>query len=682
MYFDKYGATWKATNKYLCLFGKGSFDYNKRIGNNTNFVPAYESVASLDPLATYTSDDFFGFLNDNEDINSGLVVNELDIGIGRIPAKNIDEAKNFVDKIEAYFSTASFGPWRNNLNFIADDEDFNLHLQDAEVLTATAATTAPIFNPYKIYLDAYRQEGSSAGARYPQANAVINNNIYNGVLIWNYNGHGGPQRLAEEVVLDQQIVNTWNNSNRLPLMVTATCDFAPYDHPTLFSLGEHLLMRPKTGAIGLMTTTRVVFAFSNRIMNNNYLAIALQRDSLNKYKSLGIAMKEAKNFTYRTSGDIINNRKFALLGDPAMTLGFPQLNVNPLTINGQPFQVKDTISATEFVNIEGEVLNELNQPVNDFNGTVFLSLFDKPQILTTLGNDPASLPVQFASQSSTLFKGKVSASNGKFTFKFRLPKDINFQFGAGKLSFYAQDNERDGAGFSSGIIIGGIASGSITDNEGPEIKAYLNDDRFVNGSITNETPVLLLKLSDSSGINTGNAGIDHDILATLDGDNRQFYVLNDFYETDLDSYQQGTLRFQLPTLQPGPHTLKIKAWDVLNNSNETILEFIVANDHEMVLDHVLNYPNPFTTKTSFWFEHNKPGLDLKTKIEIFTVSGKLIKTLSQTINTAGNRSNEVEWDGKDEYGNRIGRGVYLYRLTVQSADGKRAQKMQRLVIIQ
>jgi hypothetical protein len=263
-----------------------------------------------------------------------------------------------------------------------------------------------------------------------------------------------------------------------------------------------------------------------------------------------------------------------------------------------------------------------------------------------------------------------------------LPKDINFQFGNGKLSFYAQDNVQDGAGFSTDIIIGGINSGGIADTEGPEIKAYLNDDRFVNGSITNETPILLLKLTDSSGINTGNAGIDHDIVVTIDNDNNNYFVLNDFYETELDSYQQGTLRFQLPQLSPGTHTLKIKAWDVLNNSSETELEFIVANEEELVLDHVLNYPNPFTTKTAFWFEHNKPGLDLTTRIEIFTVTGKLIKTIMQTINTAGNRSNEIEWDGKDEFGSRIGRGVYLYRLSVQSTDGKKAKKMQRLVIIQ
>jgi hypothetical protein len=499
-------------------------------------------------------------------------------------------------------------------------------------------------------------------------------------LIWNYSGHGGPVRLAEESILDQQILNNWNNENKLPLVITASCDIAPFDQP-LYSLGENLLVRPKNGAIALMTTTRIVFAYSNRIINNNYLDISLQ-DSAGNFLSLGQAVKETKNFTYRTTGDVVNNRKFVLLGDPAMTLAFPKFQVAPTAINGNNTNtIKDTLSATELVIINGEVRDTAGIKLDDFHGTVYLSLFDKPRQTTTLANDPGSLPVSFSTQTSLLFKGKVSANAGNFQFKFRLPKDINYQYGNGKMSLYAEDGVRDAGGAFTNFIIGGIASGSNDDKEGPEIKAYLNDERFVNGSITNESPILIIKLSDSSGINTGNAGIDHDIIATLDGDNNKYYVLNDFYESELDNYQKGTVRFQLPPLSPGPHSLKIKAWDVMNNSNEYILDFIVANNDELVLDHVLNYPNPFTTKTTFWFEHNKPAMDLKTKIEIFTVTGRIIKTLTKTINTAGNRSSDVEWDGRDEYGMKIGNGVYLYRLTVQSDDGKKATKLQRLVLI-
>ncbi|HVF81276.1 MAG TPA: type IX secretion system sortase PorU, partial [Flavisolibacter sp.] len=682
MYFDKYGSTWNSKGKYLLLFGKASFDYKDRITTNTNLVSAYESASSLDPLSTYTSDDFFGFLEDAEDINSSVMINTLDIGIGRVPAKSVDEAKAFVDKVIDYHSPAALGPWRNNLNFIADDEDVNLHLQDAEVLTATVSATSPLFNQQKIYLDAFQQESGSAGGRYPGANAAVNSNIYNGTLIWNYSGHGGPQRLAEEVVIDGGIIANWNNQYRLPLFITATCDFAPYDYPLSNSLGEDLLIRPKTGAIALMTTTRVVFAASNRIMNNNYLKVALGPDATGQYKSLGEAVQASKNLTYTTSGDVNNNRKFALLGDPAMTLAYPTLNVKATAVNGTNIITQsDTLSATEFVLLGGEVQDNNGVLQTAFNGTVYLSLFDKARTITTLANDPASVPVAFTDQSTILFKGKASATAGKFSFSFRLPKDINFQYGAGKISLYAQDGAKDGSGFSTNISIGGIAQGGIADNTGPEIKAFMNDDRFINGGITNAASILLLHLSDSSGINTGSGGIDHDIVATLDNNNNQYFTLNSFYESDLNNYQQGTVRFQLPELSAGPHLLKIKAWDVLNNSSEYILSFIVVNNEELRIAHVLNYPNPFTTKTAFWFEHNYPGIDLTAKVEIFTVSGKLIKTIAKTINTPGNRSIELDWDGTDEWGARLGRGVYIYRLYIKAANGKTAHKWERLVIL-
>lgn len=680
MYYDK--ATTPADKPdYLLLFGDASFDYKNRLTNNTNFVPAYESKVSLEPLNTYTSDDFFGFLDDNEDINSGTVANLLDIGIGRIPAKNITEAKNFVDKLEAYYNKESFGPWRNQLSFVADDEDNNLHLQDAEIVTATSASVNPVFNIQKIYLDAYQQVSGSAGSRYPQVNEAINNRIYNGTLIWNYNGHGGAKRLAEEVILDQEMVNSWKNPFRLPLFVTSTCDFAPYDDPFNNSLGENLLLRPRNGGIALMTTTRLVFSFSNRVMNNNYMQFALQPDASGKFKSLGEAVRTAKNYTYQTSGDIINNRKFTLLGDPALTLGFPQFKIRTTKVNDAiiPGQT-DTISATEKAIIEGEITDNSGAVISSFNGTVYTVVFDKPQTINTLANDPTSQSTGFQAQSTILFKGKSTVSNGKFSFEFKVPRDLNYQLGNGKISYYAENGITDGSDFFTGFIVGGSGSQTDTDDEGPVLKAWLNDEKFVNGSISNETPVLILKLSDSSGINTAGTGIGHDITVTIDNDNNKLFVLNDYYEAELDSYKQGIVRFQLPVFEPGLHTIKIKAWDVLNNSNEIFLDFTIVNDDDLVIDHVLNYPNPFTTKTQFWFEHNKPGQDLFVQLHIYSLTGRVIKTIQKTINTIGNRSIELEWDGRDEFGDKVGRGVYFYQLKVQYYGLKPKTVIEKLVV--
>ena len=680
MYHDKYRNIPADKLKYLLLFGDASFDYRDRTANNSNYVPAYQSSASLDALATYTSDDFFGFLDDNEDINSGIIINDLDIGIGRVPARTIDEAKNFVDKVLAYMDPKSYGPWRNNVTFIADDEDQNLHFQDAEILSSTTNSVAPFLNQQKIYLDAFQQESGPGGSRYPQANQASNNQIFNGTLIWNYNGHGGARRLAEETILDQEMVNSWNNPDRLPLFITATCDFAPFDNPGINSIGENILLRPKTGAIALMTTTRVVFAFSNRIINNNYLQIALQPGVNGKYRSLGDAVRDVKNYTYQTSADIINNRKFTLLGDPALTPGFPSLKVRITNVNGLSSPQQDTLSSKETVVLVGEVTDLSGNVLNNFNGNVYSTIFDKPQIITTLGNDATSQPAPFSAQTSVLFKGKSTVTNGRFSVTFKVPKDINYQYGNGKISLYAENGNNDAGGFFTGFIVGGIGNNIISDNEGPAIRSYLNDEKFVNGGITNQTPILILKLSDSSGINTVGNGIGHDIIAVLDNDNRKFFVLNDFYEGELNSYQTGMIRFQLPELEPGEHTIKVKAWDILNNSNEVVLDFRVAKDEELTLSHVLNYPNPFTTHTQFWFEHNRPGQDITATVEIFSLTGIIIKTIRKTINSPGNRSNDLEWNGRDEYGNRVARGVYLYKLTLAAPGNQKKQKIEKLVI--
>ncbi len=680
MYHDRFGADSANRLRYLLLLGDASFDYLDRLNENTQFVPAYQNNIALDPLNTYTSDDFFGFLDDHEDINSGLVLNDLDIGIGRVPARNPVDVKNFIDKVESYHNPASFGPWRNTLSFIADDEDQNLHLQDAEIVTSAVKEVAPVFDVHKIYLDAYRQESGSTGTSYPAANQASNNQVLNGTLIWNFNGHGGPTRLAEETILDQQAVNSWENANRLPLFITATCDFAPYDNPRIHSLGENILLRPKTGAIALMTTTRTVFAFSNRVMNENYLRIALEPLPNGEYRRLGDAVKDAKNYTYQHSADITNNRKFTLLGDPGLRLAFPSLNVKATSINGIPTGQTDTLQAGEKITITGEVTDRAGQLMSNFSGYVYSTVFDKPQPVQTLANDPGSQVTTFNAQNNILFKGKATVSGGTFSFSFMVPRDINYRLDHGKLSLYAENGNEDGSGFYTGFLVGGSAPDTSDDKQGPDIRAFLNDEKFVNGGTTNQTPVLLLKLSDSSGINTTGRGIGHDIVATLDDDNDLFFVLNDYYQAALDSYQEGELRFQLPQLEPGRHTLKVKAWDVLNNSNEILLEFIVANDEGLVLSHVLNYPNPFTTRTQFWFEHNKPGQDLQVSLQIFTVTGRVIKTFQTTINTPGNRSSELEWDGRDQFGARVGRGVYFYKLTVIAPGRQRKEKIEKLVL--
>ncbi|MGZ5255474.1 MAG: type IX secretion system sortase PorU, partial [Flavitalea sp.] len=490
---------------------------------------------------------------------------------------------------------------------------------------------------------------------------------------------GGYRRLAEEVILDQEIINSFNNSNRLPLFITATCDVAPHDNPLQKSIGENLLLREKNGGIALMTTTRLVFAFSNRIMNQQYLRTLLARNVNGNYPTLGTAVQRSKNAVYASLGDVINNRKFTLLGDPALQIAFPKYQVVTTAINGKPIAA-DTLRALDKYELEGEVRDLNGNPIQDFNGTVYPVILEKPNEVRTLGNDPGSIPRSVVVQKNSIFRGKANVVNGKFKFSFVVPKDINYQFGNGKLSYYADNGREDGNGAETNWVIGGTGTGN-NDQDGPTIKAYLNDEKFISGGITNQQPLLLLKLADSSGINVLGTGIGHDLVAMLDNDPNQVFVLNDFYQSELNSFQKGSLRFQLPKLAEGAHTLTIRAWDVMNNSSELQVDFRIVADTEFRLEHVLNYPNPFTTNTNFWFDHNRPGEELRIHIQIFTVTGKLVKSIRNTIFSGGNRSNEVQWDGKDDFGAKLGRGVYIYTLRVETGDGKSARKIEKLYLL-
>lgn len=680
MYYDRAATDTSLRPKYLLLLGDASYDYKNRVSNNTNFVPGYESNSSLDPLSTYTSDDFFGLLDDSDDINSNTASNLLDIGIGRIPAQTPEQAKAFVDKLINYNSPQSLGAWRNQQTFVADDQDLNLHLNDAENITAAAGAANSLFVQNKMYLDAYAQNKTPLGSSYPQLNQAISNRMGDGTLIFNYNGHGSSSRLAEETILDKNTVDSWTNTNRLPLMITATCDFAPFDNPAINSLGEYMLLRPNTGAIALMTTTRLVFAYSNRVMNRNYLQAALQPRADGGYPSLGEAVMRAKNDTYQTQNDIANNRKFTLLGDPALTLAFPPYRVQTSTINGKAVQaLPDTLKPLGKYRIGGYISDVQGNVLNSFNGTVYLTVYDKQQTATTRANDPDSYPQNFIVPGAVIFKGKATVINGQFNVSFVVPKDIQSPIGPGRINYYAENGKTDANGNFNGFVAGGQQQPNM-DNTGPDIKGFITDENFVNGNPVPSNPLLIIKLSDSSGINIAGEATGHPITAIVDGDASQTFVLNQFFESATDSYQQGSIRYQLPEMEEGVHTLVIKAWDVNNNSNTASISFRVLRKDALGINMLMNYPNPFAGHTSFRFEHNRPNTDVKVEIGIFDLGGRQVKSLVSTINTPGSRSSDIDWDGMGNHGEMLVPGVYIYRVQVSSGtDGQTAVKTGKLI---
>ena len=680
MFYDKAGTDSTQQPKYLLLLGAASYDYKNRIANNSNWVPCYESDNSVDPLSTYTSDDFFGLLNDGDDVHAVAPPSQLDIGIGRLPARTLTEAKTMVDKIIHYHAAATLGPWRNQMMYVADDKDNGLHVTDAETVSADAAKTNALFDQTKIYLDAYKMISGGGGTRYPDVNAAIVNHIFDGSLLFNYNGHGGYQQLSAAAVLTNTELNQFNNPDKLPLFITATCDFAPFDDPSKNSLGGSLLYADSAGAIALMTTTRVVFASSNLVLNDNYMKIALQPDANGKYLTLGEAVKRTKNYTYQTYSDVYNNRKFVLLGDPAMKLSFPELSVKLSSINNQNITGTDTLKALNKYVFTGNVLDTKGNIKSDFNGTLYTTVYDKPQTVSTLSNDPASPVIPFQTQSNVLYKGRSTVNNGVFSFTFIVPKDISYQAGKGRISLYADNGVTDAGGVSNSFYIGGAGNSAATDTAGPKIQPFMNDTTFKNGGLTDEHPLLLFNLFDSSGINTVGTGIGHDITAIIDGDEKNILVLNSFYSAAANSYQQGQVIYQLPVLTEGKHFIQIKAWDVADHSGEARIDFVVRNKNKLQIEHVFNFPNPFQSTTHFSFAHNQPGIDLDVSIGIYDVSGKLVHQLKKTIHTEGTRVASIPWDGCNESGRKMEKGMYFFRIIVSSINGV-ATAAQKLILL-
>lgn len=676
MFFDRANGDTNLSPKYLLLLGDATYDYKAARATPNAFVPAYESNSSLDPLSTYTSDDYFGFLQDSEDINHSDF-KTLDIGIGRIPARTVAEAENYIAKLNRYVDTASLGPWRNEMTLVADDEDFNLHLHDAEAIAGLAAATNPGFHQNKIYLDAFPQQSNSSGSRYPLVNSGIKERIDNGTLIWNYSGHGGFRRLAEEVVLDADVLDTWNNANRLPLFITATCDFAPFDNPANFSLGENALLRPSTGAIALMTTTRLVFASSNRIINSNYLQSALSRNANGIYPSLGEAVKRAKNNPATNRSEVLNNLKFTLLGDPALTLNFPRYQVLTDSINGLSVTNSSAqISALQTCTLAGSVRDGAGRIMTEFNGSVYTNVYDKPDSVATLVNDPQSLAERFPQQQRLLYKGLTDVRNGRFSLRFIVPKDLDYKAGTGKIIYYATNGNEDANGSFTSLEISGTRP-PIADLTGPAIRAFLGSENFKDGGTTGPSPLLLLELKDSSGINITGSAIGHDITAIIDDDPAKRYVLNNYFLPVLNSSTTGNISFSIPILPAGNRKLRIRAWDIVNNSSELLLNFVVTEDFSII--RLNSYPNPFQKNVTISFTHDLDPQQIELQVEIFTSSGLHVKSLRNTINNMNSRSSELVWDGKNENGMPVAPGLYIYRIMVKNAKGLVKSKTGKLV---
>ena len=678
--------------KYLCTFGDASFDYKDRISNNTNIVPTWFSYNSFSLTSSFVSDDFYVMMDDNE--GNMEVSNKADIAVGRILANTPQQAEQLVNKIEEYYSDLSFGSWRNNILMISDDVDvgsFEGGLQQTTDDIANIITQEkPFLNALKIHSDAFLQESSSAGERYPQVNKEIRDAIDVGALVVNYFGHGGEDGLASERIFDKNDSQEVANACKYNLFITVTCEYTKFDDPLRQTAGEFTYWNVSGGSIGLITTTRQIFVSLGQAFNV-IIEPYLFAFGSNEYPSIAEALRLSKN-----DPGITNNPQKPLvwyIGDPAMKLAFAKPDVRLTKINDVPIGGDtDVLQALGKVKFSGEVVNESGNLLSDYNGILTATIFDKEIDRQTLNNDNQTnngqpVIMDFKTLGEVIFKGQATVANGLFEFEFVVPRDIGIPVGPGKVSFYTKRTLplENRAGFSFDIQVGGINENAAEDNVGPVINLFMNDENFVSGGVTNEQPTLLVQLQDENGINTAS-GIGHDIVAIIDGDEVNPFVLNDYYQANVDDYKNGKVSYAFRDLEPGLHTLSLKAWDVYNNSSTTEIQFVVFDkDQGLVIDNVLNYPNPFIDYTEFWFNHNSSDV-LDVSVQIFTVSGKLVRTLNGQTN-AGSKvtsslSKDIVWDGRDDFGDKIGKGVYIYKLKVRSNRlNKQVEKIEKLVIL-
>ena len=671
--------------KYLCLFGDTSYDYKDRISNNNNMVPTYHRLFSNSTFASFMSDDFYGNMDPEEGLM--LAAEKLDIAVGRILADDLLLANDMVDKIIKYDSKKSYGNWRNDFVLVSDDVDevweFNSLQKNLDRLGDEVSVRKPSINVKKLHSDSFQQIASAGGDRYPDVNNEFQNALETGALIINYLGHGGEDGLASEFIFTKETAQNLRNNYKFSCIVTVTCEFTKFDNPQRITAGELSYWNKDGGAIALVTTTRSISTIT-AVDFNDLLAPELFGYDRDIPNTPAEAVRIAKN-----NVGSLNRRVVFFIGDPSMRLAFPRQKIELTTLNDVPIlESTEILKALDKVKLGGEIRDNNGNILADYDGVLEVKLFDKNRERSTLGNDGVTqsgelLIMDFTTLGGVLFNGKATVSDGVFEIDFIMPRDTQIPLGAGRVSLYSQrDNSLNNqTGYNSNVRIGGLNEDAPEDNQGPLINLFMNDESFVSGGVTNNSPILIAKLSDENGINTAS-GIGHDMIAIIDGDESNPFIINDYYQADVDDYSNGTASFTLRDLEVGLHTLTFKAWDVYNNSATSEIQFVVAGNDDLKITNILNYPNPFVDYTEFWFNHNRPFEPLEVQIQVFTVTGKVIWTKNQIITTDGFLSRDIIWDGKDDFGESIAKGVYVYKLTVNSTlTNKRVEKYEKLVIL-
>ena len=663
--------------RYLLLFGDGAWD-NRMLtsewsGYNTDdYLLCYESENSFSQVNCYVSDDFFCLLDDEEVIqttngNSTTYAGKPDVAVGRLPARTPDEAKTLVDKIISYAQNEYAGPWQNEICMMGDDGNDNSHMKTADKVATMIESTYPNYNVDKIYWDAYQRTSSSTGYSYPDVTRLSKQQLQNGALMMNYCGHGAAYAMSHELVMKLTDFES-QQSNYLPLWMTASCDIMPFDGQEE-NIGETVMLNSKGGGIAFFGTTRTVYATYNEVMN-----LAFTKHVLTPGMAIGEAVRLAKCELVEKSSDLTCNKlQYTLLGDPALQLNTPRQKMVVDSINGMPATQGIKLAAGSIVKITGHV--ELNNETDtDFNGIVTLSVRDAEETITCRLNDRSSTGADkafvYQDRTNYLYRGSENVTEGIFNFTFAIPKDISYTDGSGLMTLYAinADKTRSAHGENESFELIG-SSTALTDSIGPSVYCYLNSKNFKNGGKVNTTPYFIAELYDDSGINASGSSIGHDLELIIDGDMNQTYNLNNYFEYDFGDYRSGSIGFSIPQLSIGTHKLLFRAWDILNNSTTTELLFEVSEDAGSGEFNVTCTQNPASTNTQFVITHDRPGSELKVTLDVFDLGGRQLWRQTDTV-MATNDTVTIDWNLNVAGGSRLHTGLYLCRLTLNDGDSK------------
>jgi hypothetical protein len=670
MLYDRANSTNNTTDmpKYLLLFGRGTFDNRKLLQNSgDNLILTYQAENSLNITLSYVTDDYFGLLNDNE--GTQVPSNLIDIGIGRFPVTTVQQATDLVNKTIGYMNNQNKGNWKNQLCFLADDGDASLHARQADSVASTVSKLYPAYQVNKIYLDAFQQVVNASGQSYPLAKSKFMNLLRSGIFLLDYTGHASPSGWANENILTTNDVKNLSNQN-LPIVVGATCDFLQYDEEVV-SGGEQVVLNPLGGGIGILSSARPVYASQNLNLN-----LYFNQNLFKRINGENLRVGDALEFAKNTIGSEINKLCYVYMGDPAVKLTFPtKYQILTTKINQSTSFGNDTLRAMSVANIQGKVADYNGNTITGFNGVVHATIYDKIQRITTLNNEGDGA-LTYSDRPNTLFSGDAAVTNGMFNISFMLPKDIKYNFGTGRINYYAQEST-DGSeaqGYFENFVVGGTYSDNLVDTIGPDVKLYLNSTNFVTGDKVNETPLLIANVNDEHGINTVGSGIGHDIMLTIDNDPAQSYILNDYFQADANSYTTGTLNFKLPEMVNGKHTLTFRVWDLLNNSTVSSIDFEVVKGLTPQIFSIYNYPNPVKTSTKIIVNHDRPETILSTTVEIFDLAGRKIWSFSQSS------ADNISWNLIANDGSKVQPGIYLYRVSIKTSDSNITSKTNKMLI--